>query len=174
LPYSENRYHPVSVALYRNLRASALSLDAEALWLPVSIETVVGQCFPELGRPLKAFINNLEGAIEHVEKWTGEPKLRQRIVNNLNQWRGQNTRGALNQLVEKGVVLESQLAAWNRIRHRMAHGRQISDLLEELSGLCDLTYMALLRLLFETIGYSGPYTDRPTPGWPQVEYSVVG
>jgi hypothetical protein len=174
LPYAEKRYHPISVALYRNLRASALSLDAEALWLPVSIETVVGQCFPQLGCPEDAFIKNLEDAIKHVEEWTGEPTLRGRIVNNLNQWRGQNTRGALNQLVEKGVILENQLAAWNRIRHRMAHGQQISDLLEELSGLCNLTYMALLRLLFETIGYSGPYTDRFTPGWPTVEYSVVG
>ncbi len=174
LPYAKYRYHPLSVAVYRNLRASALSLDSEALWIPVSIETVLEQCFQSLGHPDQAFLNNLDEATKHIEKWTGEPAIKQRIVNAIKQWRRQNKREALNQLVLKGVVTEQQRTAWNRIRHRMAHGQQISDLLEELSGLCDLTYMALLRLLFEVIGYSGPYTDRSAEGWPTVEYSVRG
>jgi hypothetical protein len=174
LPYTEHRYHPLSVAVYRNLRASALSLDSEALWIPVSIETVVEQCFQQLGHPEQALLKNLDDAIEYVEKWTGEPAVKQRIVNAIKQWRGQNKREALNQLMRKGVISEQQLTAWNRIRHRMAHGQQISDLLEELSGLCDLNYMALLRLLFEVIGYSGPYTERSVDGWPTVEYKVIG
>ena len=172
LPYTEPRYHPLSVAIYRNLRASALSLDSEALWISVSIETVIQQCFKQLGNPEQIFLNNLNEAIKHVEKWMGDPAIKQRIVNNIRQWRGQNTREALNQLVRMGVISDQQLAAWNRIRNRMAHGQQIRDLLEELSGLCDLTYMALLRLLFEVIGYSGPYTDRSVEGWPTVEYNV--
>jgi hypothetical protein len=174
LPYTEYRYHPLSVAIYRNLRASALSLDSEALWIPVSIETVVEQCFQNLGHPEQALLKNLDDAIKHVENWTGEPVVKQRIVNAIKLWRGQNKREALNQLMRKGVITEQQLAAWNRIRHRMAHGQQITDLLEELSGLCDLTYIALLRLLFEVIGYSGPYTDRSADGWPTVEYKVIG
>jgi hypothetical protein len=174
LPYTEHRYHPLSVAIYRNLRASALSLDSEALWIPVSIETVVEQCFQHLGYPEQALLNNLDEAIKYVEKWKGEPAIKQRIINAIKLWRGQNTRQALNQLVKKDVISEQQLAAWNRIRHRMAHGQQLTDLLDELSGLCDLTYMALLRLLFEVIGYSGPYTDRSAVGWPTIEYNVIG
>ena len=96
------------------------------------------------------------------------------MVKAISGWRGQNPREALNQLVRKGVISEQQLTAWNKLRHRMAHGLDINNPLEVLPDLCDLTYMALLRLLFEAIGYSGPYTDRTTPGWPTDEYSVKG
>lgn len=135
LPFTENRYHPISVAIYRNLRASALSVDSEALWFPVSIETVIEQCFQHLGCPEQSVLKNLEEAIKYVEKWTGEPAIINRIVKAIKQWRGQNTREALNQLVQMGVISELQLSAWNRVRHRMAHGQQISNLLEELPEL---------------------------------------
>ena len=173
LLYTKDRYHPISVAIYRNLRASALSVDSEALWLPVSIETVIEQCFQHLGHPEQSVLKNLEEAIKHIEKWMGEPAIITRIVKAIKLWGGQNTREALNQLVQMGVISELQLTAWNRVRHRMAHGRQISNLLEELPELCDLIYIALLRLLFEAIGYSGPYTDRSRVGWPTIEYSVL-
>lgn len=174
LPYSKSRYHPVSLVVYRSLRASALSLDSEALWIPVSIETIVRQCFQNLGHPEQSFIKGLDNAIKYIEKWTGEPALKQRIVKGISSWRGQNPREALKQLVKKGVITEQQYAAWNATRNRMAHGQEIDKPLEELPEFCNLTHMALLRLLFEVIGYSGPFSDRSTVGWPLVEYSVKG
>lgn len=172
LPYSKPRYHPISLALYRNLRASAISLNAEALWLPVSIETVVRQCFKHLGRPDQTFLKSLDEAIKYMGDWTGETSLKERIVKFLSGWRGQNPREALNQLVRSGVITQQQLAAWNMMRQRMAHGQEINRPFEELPMLRNLTYMALLRLLFEAIGYSGLYTDRSVRGWPRVEYQV--
>lgn len=173
LPYNKLRYHPLSVAIYRNLRASALSLDSEALWIPVSIETVIEQCFKHLGQPEQAFLSNLDEAVEYVKMWTGDAVLKERMVKAIKGWRGQNSREALKQLTQKGVITEEQHEAWNRIRHRMAHGRQISNLLPELSELCDLTYMALLRLLFEVIGYRGLYTNRTKDGWRLAEYTPI-
>ena len=66
------------------------------------------------------------------------------------------------------------MKAWNILRHRIAHGRELVDVLNELPALCDTVYMAFLRMMFEVIGYSGPYTDRSSRGWPQAQYEVKG
>jgi hypothetical protein len=173
LPFAEaDHYHPTSVAIIRSLRASAVSLDSEAWWLSAAVEGLARHSFPGLGRPGEKFLKDLDAAIDFIEKWDGEPDLKKRIVKSLDGWRGANPREVLKQLVEKGVITEQQREAWNRLRHRMAHGHELGELIDELNGLCDLIHMALLRMLFEAIGYSGPYTDRSTPGWPQAEYVV--
>jgi hypothetical protein len=166
-------YHPTSVSIYRNLRASALSVDSVTLWLPVSIESLVRREFPELGCQDDDVIAALDAAIEHVARWEGDPALKKRIVKALEGWYGTNPRSALKQLAQKGVITEQQLSAWNAIRHPMAHGQETGQPIEELIRLCDLVQMALLRLLFEVIGYAGPYTDRSAPGWPMAQYTLA-
>ena len=100
--------------------------------------------------------------------------MKRRIVRAISTWRGSNPREVLKQLVKKGVITEQQVEAWNAIRHRIAHGRELLDVLDELPALCDTVYMAFVRMMFEVIGYSGPYTDRASRGWPQVLYEVKG
>ena len=52
----------------------------------------------------------------------------------------------------------------------MVHGQVTNKPGEELLLLCDLQHMAFLRLLFKTLGYTGPYTDRSIIGWLRVEF----
>lgn len=167
-------YHPTSVTVYQALRGSALSLNAEAWQLSVAIESLAQRGFPELGRPGIDELTAFDEAIKYVEGWTGDEKVKRRIVRAISTWRGPNSREILKQLAKQGVITEQQIEAWNALRHRIAHGRELLDVLDELPGLCDTVYMAFLRMMFEVIGYSGPYTDRASPGWPQVLYEVKG
>lgn len=167
-------YHPTSVTVYQALRGSALSLNAEAWQLSVAIESLAQQGFPELGRPGLDELTAFDEAVKYVEGWTGDEKVKRRIVRAISTWRGPNSRDILKQLAKKGVITERQIEAWNTLRHRIAHGRELLDVLDELPGLCDTVYMAFLRMMFEVIGYSGPSTDRSSRGWPQVHYEVKG
>jgi hypothetical protein len=175
LPYAESPYyHPTSVTVYQALRASALSLNAEAWQLSVAVESLAQRGFPELGRPDAAELTAFDDAVEYVEGWTGNEGVKRRVLQAISTWRGPNSRDILKQLAKKGVITEQQVKAWNVLRHRIAHGRELLDVLDELPGLCDTVYMAFVRMMFEVIGYSGPYTDRAARGWPQVLYEVKG
>jgi hypothetical protein len=175
LPYTKPPYyHPTSVTVYQALRASALSLNAEAWQLSVAVESLARSGFPELGRPGADDVTAFDEAVKYVEGWTGDEGVKRRIVRAISTWRGPNPREVLKQLVKKGVITEHQVEAWNAIRHRIAHGRELLDVLDELPALCDTVYMAFVRMMFEVIGYSGPYTDRASRGWPQVLYEVKG
>jgi hypothetical protein len=167
-------YHPSSVTVYQALRASALSLNAEAWQLSVAIESLARRAFPELGQPDANDLTAFDDAVKYVEGWTGNEGVKGRIVQAISTWRGQNPREVLKQLTKKGVITEQQVKAWNVLRHRIAHGRELLDVLDELPALCDSVYMAFLRMMFEVIGYSGPYTDRSSRGWPQAHYEVKG
>lgn len=167
-------YHPTSVTVYQALRASALSLNAEAWQLSVAVESLARMGFQELGRPGANDLTIFDDAVKYVEGWTGDKEVKRRIVQAISTWRGQNPREVLKQLTKKEVITEQQAKAWNVIRHRITHGLELLDVLDELPALCDTLYIAFVRMMFEVIGYSGPYTDRASPGWPQVLYEVKG
>lgn len=172
LAYGKARYHPVSVKVLQLLRGSAFSLNAEALGLVIAIESLARREFSSLGCPEKEIIDHFESAIEHIKGWPGNDSVKDRIVRFISGWKGTNPRESLNKLVEKGVITEGQREAWNTLRHPIVHGQEIDKLLDKLSVLCDLAYVGWLRMVFEVIGYSGPYTDRSVVGWPTSEYLV--
>jgi hypothetical protein len=169
LPYNKPLYHPVSAIIRRTLRASAISIEAEALTLSVAIESIVRREFSELGKPKPVAISAMDSAIAHVDTWTGDEDMKRRVIKAINGWKGANAREILKQLVESGVILEQHHEAWNAIRHPIVHGRKSNISWDELRLQCDLTYMGLIRIIFKVLGYVGPYTDRALSGWPTVQ-----
>jgi hypothetical protein len=94
-------YHPTSVTVYQALRASALSLNAEAWQLSVAVESLARRGFPELGRPDADDLTIFDDAVKYVEGWTGDEGVKRRIVQAISTWRGQNPREVLKQLMKK-------------------------------------------------------------------------
>jgi hypothetical protein len=76
----------------------------------------------------------------------------------------------MNKLVDLGVLADKHRDAWNKIRHKTAHGMDFDTDFRQVIYWCNLTHAALIRLVFSRIGYSGPYTDRATEGWPTVQF----
>jgi hypothetical protein len=172
LPKLDDTYHPTSVNILSVLRASAITIDSLALALAIAIESLVRREFAELGRPSPELRGVFDSAIEHVSNWAGEASIKRRITGQISTWKGSNAREALQSLAEHDIISHQQLKAWETVRHRMAHGKVVNRPVKELLLLCDLQHMALLRLLFKVLGYSGPYTDRSTEGWPDVQFGA--
>lgn len=167
-PYTKPLYHPISAIIRRTLLSSAISIEAEAIALGIAIESVVTREFSSFGTPKLDIITSLDSAIAHINTWTGDDGIRDRVIKAISGWKGVNAREVLKQLVENGVIAEQHRAAWNAIRHRMVHGQKGNMSLDELLHQCDLTYMGLIRIMFKVLNYEGPYTDRSLGDWPTV------
>jgi hypothetical protein len=167
-PYTKPLYHPISAIIRRTLLSSAISIEAEAIALSIAVESVVTREFPSLGSPKQDVINALDSAIAHVNTWTVDDAIRDRVIKAISGWKGVNAREVLKQLVENGVIAEQHRSGWNAIRHRMVHGQKRNMSLDELLLQCDLTYVGLIRIMFKVLGYQGPYTDRSLRDWPTV------
>jgi hypothetical protein len=78
---------------------------------------------PERQRPLDADVVSM---IAYIERWDGPKALRDNVVNQLRQRNKITTNSVLTDLKEQSVVLASGVAAWNSIRHKVAHGELIA------------------------------------------------
>ncbi len=168
--YPAPYYHPTSISVRRMLLASAISIETGALVLSIAVESFIRREYSELGTPDNWLIAALEPALEFWQQWTGPSDLKQRIQNAIKGMKGSNPREAMNKLVNAGVLDPEHRTVWNKLRHTSAHGLELGADFRQLAKLCDITHAALLRLIFSRIGYGGPYTDRTTPGWPDIHY----
>jgi hypothetical protein len=162
----DGRYHPLSVLIRRALRAEAGTLEEAALARCVVVEGIADLAFPDLGKPspktLKAVVALEDLLREHLES----SLIRTRVEGFFGALRGRNARAALHSLAEQGVVTDDQLEAWERLRHVAAHGREYQLPLREVFELSQKVRVLMSRLVFESIGYAGAYTDYGSPGWP--------
>jgi hypothetical protein len=173
LPRTEETYHPTSVNILSVLRAASITLDSLALALSVAIESVVRRELAECGKPDEDILMELDSAMAYLSRWDSYGPAKSRITQAINTWKGSSARDALKNLCAKGVITAEQLTAWNSIRHPMAHGQPREMNAEQLLHFCDLQHMAFIRLLFQVLGYTGPYTDRSVEGWPRAEFTCV-
>lgn len=164
--YDEERYHPLSVLIRKAVRAAEGTIEEEALALSVAIEGVLHHGFEHLGEAeadVVAAVKKLEALLEQHFKPSALDK---RLDGFLKAVTRPSSRTALHNLQKPGVVTEEQVNAWERLRHVAAHGKEYSLPFREVYELTQQLRVLLNLLVFEIIGYSGPYTDYGAIGWP--------
>lgn len=158
--------HPLTLALRFALHAGAMSLDAEALVTATQVESLVLKCYSELAVESPSEIAEIDKAAKAIAGLGVEQDVAERLGRCVNQMKAPRAIRALRHLTVSGAVLEHQVKAWDRIRHRAAHGSlNISDV-PETAAQCDAMFQLLWFLIFDQVGYTGRYTDYCTPGWP--------
>ena len=171
-PYSEPRYHPTSVNVLQVLRASAQTVEAEALALAVAIESLLNREYPDCGVPepeLLAEVARLETLISQ-SNLTDSTKTR--ALGAVSRLKSANPGSCLRQITKvSSHVTMDLVAAWDKIRKPSAHGREIEVPFEELVNLCDKAYLLFCLLIFNRIGYTGEYKNRTLKGWPEAVFA---
>lgn len=162
----DGRYHPLSVLVRKALRAEAGTLEEMALARCVSIEGIVDLKFPDLGRPTDETLAAVSALEEVLEEHAQSSPIKSRVTGFLGSVRGRNSRTALHTLAEQGVITDEQLQAWETLRHAAAHGREYQLPNRQVFELSEHLRVLMARLVFETIGYGGAYTDYGTISWP--------
>lgn len=85
---------------------------------------------------------------------------------------GGRTVDVLKLLEAAGAVTESEISAWNKLRHPVAHGSWepkedlMQDHFDDLYKMLTLVY----RLVFAHIGYEGRFSTRSDVGWPTATF----
>ena len=175
----EHRFHPISAWINSVRTASAGTVNAQALALCVAVEGILKAEFPELGSPAQEFQEAVRQLVRYVDEWPGPEDVKKRAQSVLGSLVEPRAIDRLRALASDGSISENLIEAWRTLRNRSVHADPVqSEELEELLNLCDRVTVLMYQIIFRAIGYTGPYTDYTTMGWPVREYpkdnSLVG
>lgn len=157
---------PLSVAVKSALEGARSPLDAHALDLAVAVEAILNTEFAELSQCDEDFQSELTRVQEAVDSLAISDETKRRLSGRISSMASPSAKGRLLELRNRGVIGETELRAWEHIRHRVAHGTFIADLDQDYVDACFRLQTLLYRLIFASVGYVGPYRDYGELDWP--------
>jgi hypothetical protein len=169
----QSGWHPLSKIHFAGIETAGASLQAQLLSLAVAIEAAVKQGLPHAVALSQSERAELEEAVERIQMCDLTSGMKSRIGGALSGWsHGRGMSSVLRDLQRREVVSESEVDAWQRVRHPAAHGdahagRPVELMVEDLHALVGMLY----RVCFETIGYRGPYRCYSERGFPLMTFA---
>lgn len=161
--------HPLAIDLRAVYEASRdRFIEPQALTLVVVIESLLAREFPEMGRPSALVQRYVKQARDCIRSLKLPSDVENRLVSAVSLPLGNSATSRLRALVEKSIVCDHQRKAWTDLRNYLTHAYQSSEMSEERKrNLMSINQVLLTRLVFQVIGYKGPYTNYAKLGWPQ-------
>ena len=174
LQHTQNTLHPFSAQLRSICLASAVTMEAQTLILSVGIENILKHIH-ETGSQLSPTEKEWLGkAQEYFCSWGGPDDLSKRIASTLSKLGKPSASMRLRELVKSGAIRDEHRKAWEKLRHKLAHGETIgSQPLQEFLELRNAVLVLFYHLVFFEIGYEGKYTDYSTINYPTRDYQVI-
>jgi hypothetical protein len=170
LAYGEARYHPTSVNVLQVLRASAQSIEAEALGLGVAIESVLNREYAWCGEPPASEQQEVDALLRLIADSGLSDRVKERARGALGRMKSSSADGRLRTLEREGHIRSEWVDAWRRIRHATTHGSEMQEPFEETIRLCNQAYTLFARLIFSRIGFTGRCEERRMGEWRTVPF----
>jgi hypothetical protein len=138
----------------------------------IAVEQVLKKFYSTMGQPSKAYIAQVDKAIDHSRKWDGGEKVKERIAGALEGFKASRPDDQLRVLVKKGIIADVHRRAWKKLRNAAAHGNMggYDDNFQELLDDSGKVFVLFNQLIFHLIRYSGRQSDYGTSGWPDIDY----
>lgn len=160
---------PIFGYWFRILGESSGELENMALVLTTCIEGTIKKYYPNYGLPDSEFLGQVTEAIEKLKKSHFEKRTKSRILSTLASAKNPSTKNALREFAKNGVISESLVKLWVRLRNKSAHADQLKRNEQELQEFLDDVHGALelfyVLLLFH-VGYEGEYFQYSKKRWP--------
>ncbi len=168
----EERRHPLWAQLNAIYEASAASfIDAQALTLAVSIESILGREFPDLGHPSDAERRAVDEGAAFLKTWNGDKVLKERMIGSIKALKSARVGDKMRVLAEQGAITKETAKAWQKLRNVNTHTYQTHGLSpDEFRNLLSVVQTLFSQLIFHTLGYKGIYNDYSVPDWPLKRY----
>jgi hypothetical protein len=173
----EGFWHPCSAHLSHARQASNNSLDAWVVGACVALEGVATLLPVKINNSEREVINHIQRA---ARRWLPEFNVSTSLQDRVNGLLGQLTNvrviDRLRPLIHTGAIESDYVKAWTDSRNKGVHTAKLNqDDFADPKLQIALTrvfkvHTLLYQLTFELIGYSGPYVDYGTPGFPERNY----
>jgi hypothetical protein len=173
-------YHPITCRLKLAHEASASPADAEALAVCVAVEGLCEdlrqsgrisppqdwEAFAQAVKELEQYIRSAP----QVAAWEKAGLAKSRVFGLAKPLLKPSTAGLLRELARQGRVSGEYVESWANVRPKRAHGARTDEEFQvklwELARLRQLLY----QIIFDAIGYRGPYTDFSREHYPPADY----
>jgi hypothetical protein len=165
---SEGSVHPLAVLHRGVLVSGSADLEAEALTLSVSIESLLASHFSDLIPADQELDSNIKIVSSIIDKnGSLSDPFRKRLEGLLNAMKKPRAKDFLRALESRGLIESSLVKVYENLRNKSAHGvgadwADIQNFLRQCNAMLVLFY----QIVFLRIGYMGQYTDYATYQFP--------
>ena len=168
-----NHWHPVTFHVHNAVASSANSLDAWAVGVSVAVEGLANLIEVPENPADKALIARLRGWLaQQMQDHPEFAALSQRVDGRVNTMSTPSIKDRLHHLAQMHGVNPDYAKAWGKLRNTHVHPRpddlkaldsdEFQKIIDRLFKVTTLMY----ELVFHLIGYTGPYQDFGSPGFP--------
>lgn len=169
--------HPVSKDLlrvlyqfwHRILRAHQEDIENSSLVLSVAIEGTLKELFHSEHDADPVFAELVCQSRPTVEGLDVDVRVRSSMLKSLDNSAIAKPKDSLERLKEQGVITQTHIKAWNKMRNTGVHGTLLDDDSGKFQAHLNRYFCCLdlfYRLVLLAVGYRGKHTDFSTPGWP--------
>jgi len=171
--YDEELWHPVFRWIHAVIESGCSSLDTESLILSVAIEGLLREEFDNLYYRNAELQKQIEDVRCGMEKLVLEPSFKNRVFGFFGNMLKPRAKDFLHILKNKNLLDPRLLDEYDKLRNSTAHGELAdSSKFQVHLDRCAAVLVLFYHIIFLTIGYSGPYTDYSTRGFPEKEFTM--
>ena len=161
-------YSPLGTVINSIIGAGPGYFETQSLVFAVAAESIVKQTHVVLEDDSKINQESLEELTKLVEEWPGDAPLTRRVLGFLKNIGPQKVKDMFYQLKDRGIISESQIQAWKKLRNPLAHGdSQRNKEPDHMYRLRRHVVEMIYLMIFHIIGYRGYYSpwgsDRVEP-----------
>lgn len=172
--YDEELWHPLFRWIHAVIESGCSSLDTESLILSVAIEGLLREEFDNLDYRNSELQKQIEDARCVIEKSSLQPSFKNRVLGLFGNMLKPRAKDSLHILKNKNLLDPRLLEEYDKLRNSTAHGELAdSSKFQVHLDRCAAVLVLFYHIIFLTIGYSGPYTDYSTRGFPEKEFTTT-
>jgi hypothetical protein len=164
--------HEVSIGLNALINAASADLQTQALVIPVSAETLVKACFPEIVQMEPEFVAEVKEFKVGLDRTKLSPRLYNKLCSSLDYYIDPARQaGRIKAFIHTSGIAAGVYRSWNDLRNKHAHGEPVSakDAEEVIRQIQETIYLCY-TIVLKFIGYSGPRTNYAALGFPTEEF----
>jgi len=170
-------FSQLSTAIGPLFSLKGLNFSEICLVVGVAIEALLNEEFEEFAAVEPKLLDEVELAFKLIDSMHDVREgTRKRLTGSMGGIKKARPKDKLLKLQELGLVTNSELKDWEKLRNKSAHGslridpQQWQQLLRQVFTVATLAY----KLAFLRIGYFGPYTDYGSYGWRTAWFPAKG
>lgn len=165
-------WHPIFRWIHAVIESGCSSLDTESLVLSVAIEGLLREQFENINYRNSELKEQIQEAKCVITKSCLKEDFKNRIIGLFGNMLKPRAKDYLHILKDKNLLDPRLLEEYDRLRNSSAHG-ELADSSQFQVHLdrCAAVLVMFYQIIFLIIGYSGPYSDYSTRGFPEKEFS---